>query len=115
MSYFNKHGQLLEAQRLNQRTRFDLDKAERRAHILEGYKIALDNLDKVIKLIRGSKNPAEVKAAFDKNPQLENLLLDDFFRADGAPQEVATRRQDGFFRLAAMFAERTRDDHQRLP
>ena len=32
--------------------------------------------------------------------------IDDFFRADGAPQEVATRRQDGFFRLAAMFAER---------
>jgi len=32
--------------------------------------------------------------------------IDGFFSADGAPQEVATRRQDGFFRLAAMFAER---------
>jgi glutamate-1-semialdehyde 2,1-aminomutase len=32
--------------------------------------------------------------------------IDDFFRTDGAPQDVATRRQDGFFRLAAMFAER---------
>ena len=32
--------------------------------------------------------------------------IDDFFRADGAPQEIATRRQDGFFRLAAVFAER---------
>jgi DNA gyrase subunit A len=38
------------------RTRFDLAKAERRAHILEGYKIALANLDKVIALIRKSKS-----------------------------------------------------------
>ena len=43
------------------RTRFDLAKAEARAHILEGLKIALDNLDLVIKLIRGSANPAEAK------------------------------------------------------
>ena len=43
------------------RTRFDLAKAEARAHILEGLKIALDNLDKVIKMIRGSANPAEAK------------------------------------------------------
>ncbi len=39
------------------RTRFDLDKAEARAHILEGLKIALDNIDEVIKLIRASKTP----------------------------------------------------------
>lgn len=37
------------------RTQFDLDRAQARAHILEGLKIALDNLDAVIKLIRGSK------------------------------------------------------------
>ena len=37
-------------------------KAEARAHILEGLRIALDNLDAVIKLIRGSKNPPEAKA-----------------------------------------------------
>ena len=45
------------------RTAFDLKKAEARAHILEGLKIALDNLDRVIELIRGSKNPPEAKAA----------------------------------------------------
>ncbi len=39
------------------RTRFDLNKAEERAHILEGLKIALDNLDAVISLIRGSPYP----------------------------------------------------------
>src|SRR5262249_38376876 len=32
--------------------------------------------------------------------------IDDFFRADGAPRDVATKRQDGFFRLAAVFGER---------
>src|SRR6202012_6045031 len=32
--------------------------------------------------------------------------INDFFRADGAPAEVATRRQDGFFRLAALYQER---------
>ena len=43
------------------RTRFDLKKAEERAHILEGLKIALENLDDVISLIKESKSPAEAK------------------------------------------------------
>lgn len=41
---------------IKRRTKFELDKAEARAHILEGLKIALDNIDEVIKIIRGSKN-----------------------------------------------------------
>ncbi len=44
------------------RTRFDLRKAEERAHILEGLKIALDNLDEVVALIRASRSPEEAKA-----------------------------------------------------
>ncbi len=43
------------------RTRFDLRKAEDRAHILEGLKVALDNLDDVVALIRHSQSPAEAK------------------------------------------------------
>jgi DNA gyrase subunit A len=43
------------------RTRFDLRKAEDRAHILEGLKVALDNLDDVVALIRQSQSPAEAK------------------------------------------------------
>ncbi|MFC1830097.1 DNA gyrase C-terminal beta-propeller domain-containing protein, partial [Thermodesulfobacteriota bacterium] len=43
------------------RTRYDLAKAEARAHILEGLKIALDHLDEVVSLIRKSENPAEAK------------------------------------------------------
>ena len=46
---------------VTRRTKFELNKAEARAHILEGLKIALDNLDEVIKLIRGSKTGAEAK------------------------------------------------------
>ena len=43
------------------RTRFDLNKAEKRVHILEGYKIALDNIDEVIKIIRGAETDLEAK------------------------------------------------------
>lgn len=43
------------------RTKFELAEAEKRAHILEGYLIAIDNLDEVIKLIRASKTPDEAK------------------------------------------------------
>ena len=43
------------------RTRFDLKKAEERLHILEGLKIALDNIDEVVKLIRASKSDQEAK------------------------------------------------------
>ncbi|WP_054030808.1 DNA gyrase subunit A [Desulfatitalea tepidiphila] len=43
------------------RTQFDLKKAEERAHILEGLKIALENLDTVVQLIRQSANPGEAK------------------------------------------------------
>ena len=43
------------------RTKYDLAEAKKRTHILEGLLIALDNLDAVINLIRGSKNPDEAK------------------------------------------------------
>jgi DNA gyrase subunit A len=48
------------------RTRYDLKKAEDQAHILEGLKIALDNLDAVVALIRASKSPAEAKSQLVK-------------------------------------------------
>lgn len=46
---------------VRRRTIFNLKKAEERSHILEGFKIALDNIDAVIKLIRKSKTPPEAK------------------------------------------------------
>lgn len=46
---------------IRKRTIYELKEAERKAHILEGFKIALDHLDEVIALIRKAKNPAEAK------------------------------------------------------
>src|SRR6187455_1124932 len=46
---------------VRRRTEYELRKAEARAHILEGLKIALDHLDQVIALIRASKNPSEAR------------------------------------------------------
>ena len=58
LEYFIRH----RKQMIIRRTQFDLRKAEERAHILEGLKIALDNLDAVVSLIRRSASPAEAKA-----------------------------------------------------
>ncbi len=55
------------------RTKFDLEKAEKRAHILEGLRIALDNLDKVIKTIRASKTTDEAKQALIANFELSAI------------------------------------------
>ena len=57
LSYFLQHRRDV----ILRRTRFELRKAEERAHILEGLKIALDNLDAIIALIRAAKSPAEAK------------------------------------------------------
>jgi DNA gyrase subunit A len=46
---------------ITRRTRFDLRKAQERAHLLEGYRIALDNIDEVIEIIRASANTDEAK------------------------------------------------------
>jgi len=47
---------------ITRRSRFDLNKARERAHILEGLRIALDNLDKAIAIIRGSGTPEEARS-----------------------------------------------------
>jgi DNA gyrase subunit A len=54
------------------RTKFDLDKAERRAHILEGLKVALKFLDKVIEIIKKSKSPQDAKEALVKKFKLSD-------------------------------------------
>jgi DNA gyrase subunit A len=58
---------------VRRRTEFELRKAEARAHILEGLKIALDHLDEVIKLIRGSKSPAEAREGLMTQFQLSQI------------------------------------------
>jgi DNA gyrase subunit A len=55
------------------RTRFELRKAEERAHILEGLKIALDHLDDIIALIKASKTPQEAKTALIRDYPLSEI------------------------------------------
>ncbi|MCT7909802.1 DNA gyrase subunit A [Arcobacter lacus] len=62
------------------RTIFDLEKAKARAHILEGLKIAVDNIDEVVRIIRSSSNDAEAKESletrFDLSPIQSQAILD---------------------------------------
>jgi DNA gyrase subunit A len=55
------------------RTSFELKKAEARAHILEGLKVALDNLDRVVEAIRSSATPAEAKGKLVREFQLSEI------------------------------------------
>jgi DNA gyrase subunit A len=58
---------------VRRRTEFELRKAEARAHILEGLKIALDHLDRVIALIRASKSPVEARTGLMTEFKLSQL------------------------------------------
>ena len=58
------------------RTKFELDKAEKRVHILEGYKIALDNLDEVINIIRNAETDALAKEKLMSRFGLDDIQAD---------------------------------------
>ncbi len=73
------------------RTQFELDKALERAHILEGFKIALKNLDKIIKIIKESKDPADAKEQL-----MEKFALSD--RQTQAILEMQLQRLTGLER-----------------
>ena len=70
---------------VTRRTAYDLRKAEERLHILEGYRIALDNLDAVIALIRNSSDPRVAKEGLMSNFALSDIqaqaILDSAFAA----------------------------------
>jgi len=57
---------------VTRRTRFELRKAEERAHILEGLIIAVDNIDEVVRIIRASRTPAEAQNNLEQRFQLDN-------------------------------------------
>jgi len=69
MRYFVSHRQDV----VRRRTRFELKKAEHRAHILEGLNIALDHLDAVIKLIRGSRTVEQARKGLITNFNLSKI------------------------------------------
>jgi DNA gyrase subunit A len=58
---------------VTRRTRYDLARAEERAHILEGYKIALDNIDAIVQLIKKSASPEEAKKGLVKKFKLTEI------------------------------------------
>ncbi|MBP3427988.1 MAG: DNA gyrase subunit A [Clostridia bacterium] len=83
------------------RTRYDLDKAEARAHILEGLLIALDNIDEIVRIIRGSANTAEAKAQ----------LMERFGLSDKQAQAILDMR---LARLTGLERERLQEEYAEL-
>ena len=58
---------------ITRRTRFELRKAQERAHLLEGYKIVIDNVDEVIRIIRASKSIADAKEQLCARFELDDI------------------------------------------
>lgn len=86
---------------IRRRTRYDLEKAEARAHILEGLRIAIDNLDEVIQIIKGSANEALAK---------ENLIAR-FGFSDKQAQAIVDMRLG---RLTALEREKLEAEYREL-
>lgn len=78
LDYYLKH----QEEVVRRRTQYDLNKAEERAHILQGLLIALDNIDEVIRIIRGSANVADAK----------NQLMERFGLSDAQSQAIVDMR-----------------------
>ena len=81
LQYYLKHQEDV----VTRRTKYELNKAEERAHILEGLLIALDNIDEVIKIIRGSKTvqiaKAELMSRFNLSDAQSQAIVDMRLRA----------------------------------
>ena len=86
---------------VTRRTKFDLNKAEARAHILEGLKIALDNIDAVISLIRASKTAQEAKSG----------LIEKFNLSDAQAQAILDMKLQ---RLTGLERDKIEDEYQEL-
>lgn len=83
------------------RTQFELDKAEKRVHILEGYKIVFDNLDEVIKIIKESKADGEAKSKLMERfglteAQTDNILEMKLRRLTGLEREKIEEELNAF-------------------
>ena len=83
------------------RTRFDLNKAKARAHILEGLRIALDNIDRIISLIRGSQTTEEAKTG----------LMEQFSLTDVQAQAILDMRLQ---RLTGLERDKIEEEYKKL-
>jgi DNA gyrase subunit A len=86
---------------IRRRTQYDLKRAEDRAHILEGLRIALDNIDAIIALIRGSKNTEEAKTG----------LIDKFSLSERQAQAILDMRLQ---RLTGLERDKIEDEYNSL-
>lgn len=86
---------------VTRRTKFDLDKAEKRAHIVEGLFIALDNIDRIIKIVRSSKDDNEAKEKF----------YQEFKLSDAQSQAILDMR---IRRLTGLERERLEAEYEKL-
>ncbi|MBS5945453.1 MAG: DNA gyrase subunit A [Peptoniphilus harei] len=86
---------------VTRRTKFDLDKAEKRAHIVEGLFIALDNIDRIIKIVRASKDDNEAKEKF----------YQEFKLSDAQSQAILDMR---IRRLTGLERERLEAEYEKL-
>ncbi|HIR79107.1 MAG TPA: DNA gyrase subunit A [Candidatus Egerieenecus merdigallinarum] len=86
---------------VTRRTRFDLDKAQARAHILEGLLKALDHIDEIVQIIRSSENPNAAKAA----------LIERFQFSDKQAQAILDMR---LARLTGLEREKLMEEYQQL-
>lgn len=86
---------------ITRRTQYELRKAEERLHILEGFKIALDNLDEIVELIKGSESPAAAKAG----------LVRTFLLSDRQAQAILEMRLQ---RLTALERDKILEERREL-
>lgn len=86
---------------ITRRTKFDLEKAEARAHILEGLRIAIDNLDEVIKIIRGARTEALAKEG----------LMERFSLSERQAQAIVDMRLG---RLTALEREKLENEYKEV-
>lgn len=102
LSEFIKHRQIV----VRRRTEFELRKAKERAHILEGYKIALDHIDEVIKVIRASRTSEDAEASLIERFKLsiiqaKAILAMQLRRLTGLEREAIENELNELFALIA--------------
>ena len=87
------------------RTKFDLKKAEERAHLLLGLALALADIDRVIAIIRASKDPGEAKARLTSEVAFEKGALERFLGVASLDLSGAARLEGGLLKLDAVQAQ----------
>jgi len=101
---------------ITRRTKYELKKAQDRAHILEGLKIALDNLDEVVALIRKSKSPEDARIQLIERFSLTKIqaqaILDmRLQRLTGLEQEKILKEYENILQDIARYKEILSDEH----